>query len=298
MGLPFSWQRVREINDEVSWLLNLRPSGEHTADLFWYAGGVPRLMWEVRDRLHLDALTVTGKTLGENLEQLDTAGLFSGKPELSDKYRLKIEDIIRPIRDPLAEKGSLAVLSGNLAPEGAVCKRSAVVPGMMRFEGRARVFDGQASALEAALAGKIRPGDAVVVRYEGPRATGMPEMFYLTAALAADKELNESVALITDGRFSGATRGPCIGHVSPEAAAGGPLAAIVDGDIISIDLAEGILNLIAADADSRLPEETSGLLEKRLSLREPWNPPARTGLLELYTRLAGPAHEGARMHVE
>lgn len=298
MGLPFSWQRVREINDEVPWLLNLRPSGEHTADLFWYAGGVPRLMWEVRDHLHLDVLTVTGRTLGEDLEQFHASETFSAKSVLKEKYGLKAEDLIRPIRDPLAGKGSLAVVSGNLATEGAVCKRSAVVSGMMKFEGRARVFDGQTRALEAALSGEIRPGDAVIVRYEGPRASGMPEMFYLTAALAADPELNESVALITDGRFSGATRGPCIGHVSPEAAASGPIAALADGDLVSIDLAEGKLNVIAADAESRLPEETARLLKKRLSRLEPWTPPARTGLLELYTRLAGPVHEGAGMHME
>ena len=125
-----------------------------------------------------------------------------------------------------------------------------------------------------------------------------PEMFYLTAALAADRELNESVALITDGRFSGATRGPCIGHVSPEAAAGGIIATVTDGDIISIDLSEGSLNIIAGDAENRLPEETARILAKRFSLMEPWTPPARTGLLELYTRLAAPAHDGARMRVE
>lgn len=298
MGLSFSWQRVREINNEVSWLLNLRPSGEHTADLFWYAGGVPRLMWEIREHLHLDVHTVTGRTLGEDLEQFHGGEKFSAKSVLKEKYGLKGEDLIRSIRDPLAGKGSLAVVSGNLATEGAVCKRSAVVPGMMKFEGRARVFDGQTRALEAALSGEIRPGDAVIVRYEGPRAAGMPEMFYLTAALAADPELNESVALITDGRFSGATRGPCIGHVSPEAAAGGPIAALADGDLVSIDLSEGKLNVIAADAESRLPEETARLLKKRLSRLKPWTPPARTGLLELYTRLAGPAHEGAGIHME
>lgn len=298
LGLPFSWQRVREINDEVPWLLNLRPSGEHTADLFWYAGGVPRLMWEVRDHLHLDAVTVTGRTLGENLEQLDKSGFLTSKSVLSDNYGLKVKDIIRPGNHPMSEKGSLVVLSGNLAPEGAICKRSAVVPGMMRFEGRARVFDGQEGALEAVLNGNIDPGDAVIVRFEGPRATGMPEMFYLTAALAADRELNETVALITDGRFSGATRGPCIGHISPEAAAGGPIAAINEGDFINIDLAEGKLNLIAADADSRLPEETAKILVKRLSELVAWIPPARSGLLELYTRLAGPAHEGASMQME
>lgn len=298
MGLHFSWKRVREINDGVPWLLNLRPSGKHTADLFWYAGGVPRLMWEVRDRLHLDAPTVTGRTLGENLEQLEVEGFYDNQPRRLEGHGLAVRDLIRPVDEPLAERGSLALLNGNLAPRGAVCKRSAVVPEMMRFEGRARVFDGQQPALAAALNGGIRPGDAVIVRYEGPRAAGMPEMFYLTAALAADRDLNESVALITDGRFSGATRGPCIGHVCPEAAQGGPIAAVEDGDLISVDLEAGTLQLSGIEGRRKSPEEISRVMQARLSRIDPWRSPPRRGLLELYTRMAGPADEGALMRAE
>jgi len=293
LGLVFSWKRVRQINDSVPWLLNLRPSGTHTADLFWEAGGVPRLLQEIRNWLNLDVLTVTGGSLGENLDRLEAEGFFDPVPRRLEKHGLSSRDIIRPAAEPLSDRGSLVLLSGNLAPRGAVCKRSAVVPQMMSFTGRARVFNGQEKALAAVLAGDIRPGDAIVVRYEGPRGTGMPEMFYLTAALAADSELNESVALITDGRFSGATRGPCIGHVSPEAALGGPIALIEDGDLISLDLEKGSLEITGiADCGMNADEIIQALNDRRLQL-EPWQPPRRTGLLDLYTRFAGPADEGA-----
>lgn len=295
LGLEFSWKRVQEINETVPWILDLRPSGKHTADLFWYAGGVPRLLWEIRDHLHLDALTVTGKTLEENLEQLDEAGVPAGRVERLAGIGLKTKEIIRSASEPLSSRGSLITLEGNLAPKGAVCKRSAVVPGMMKFEGRARVFDGQMPALEAVLAGDVHPGDAVIVRYEGPRATGMPEMFYLTAALAANSKLNGSVALITDGRFSGATRGPCIGHVCPEAATEGPIALIEDGDLISIDLETGRLELAGIGDRRETAEEIIEVLNTRRSRLTPWQPPKQGGLLELYTRHAGPSNEGARL---
>lgn len=298
LGLDFSWEKVAEINDRVPWILNLWPSGEHTADLLWYAGGAPRIMWEVRDQLHLEAATVTGNSLGDNLEELRASGFFEREPEALRKFRLSMRDVIRAVNEPLEQRGSLAILSGNLAPRGAVCKRSAVAREMMAFEGRAKVFDGQQGALEAVLAGEIRPGDVVVVRYEGPRATGMPEMFYLTAALASDEELNASVALVTDGRFSGATRGPCVGHVCPEAAAGGPLAALRDGDVLRIDLDQGAIDLVTTvDGMTGTPEEMEPVIEKRLAETAPRAPMAGKGLLGLYSRLAGPADEGALMRI-
>ncbi|MHB1464885.1 MAG: dihydroxy-acid dehydratase, partial [Thermoleophilia bacterium] len=186
----------------------------------------------------------------------------------------------------------------NLAPGMAVAKRSAVAPAMLSFEGRARVFDGQQAALAAALSGSVKPGDALVVRYEGPRASGMPEMFYLTAALAADEELNQSVALVTDGRFSGATRGPCVGHVSPEAAVGGPIAAVRDGDLIRIDMEEGAIDLVGAAGKRLPPQEIPKLIDERLTgVSSPWQPPPRQGLLALYTRFAGSAERGARIEL-
>lgn len=296
MGLEFSWDRVKEINNRVPWILNLRPSGEHTADLFWYAGGVPRVMWEVREHLDLNAMTVTGKSLGDNLEDIRDADFHTQKSALNGSG-LSVRDVIRGVEDALESHGGLTVLSGNLAPRGAVCKRSAVAADMTVFEGRAKVFDGQQEALEAALNGRMRPGDVVVVRYEGPRATGMPEMFYLTAALASDPQLNSGVALVTDGRFSGATRGPCVGHVCPEAAAGGPLAAVRDGDTVRIDLNRGILEL-AEIGGKLLPEsELRAAINQRLAEAEKWRPPARGGLLGLYSHLAGPADEGALMKI-
>ncbi len=295
LGIEFSWDAVNRINEKVPWLLNVRPSGEHTADLFWYAGGVPRLMLEISDLLDLDVLTVTGRTLGENLETAAAGEMIEKHSRGLDRFGLDAEDVIRRRSDPLDGRGGLVVMSGNLAPRRAVAKRSAVSAKMMRFEGRARVFDGQAQALEAVLAGAVRPGDVVVVRYEGPRATGMPEMFYLTAALAADRALGEGAALVTDGRFSGATRGPCVGHVCPEAAAGGPVAAVRDGDLVRIDLDAGTLDLMGEAGTRRSGAEMEAVIAERLSLLEPFRPPPRAGLLELYTRLAAPANEGARL---
>ncbi|MHB1390230.1 MAG: dihydroxy-acid dehydratase [Thermoleophilia bacterium] len=295
LGLEFSWDRVREINNEVPWILNLRPSGEHTADLLWYAGGVPRVMWEVREHLHLDVPTVTGRTLGENLEAAREAGFFETGTATLTKNGIAAADIVRPVTAPMAPQGSLTILSGNLAPRGAVCKRSGVAPQMMVFEGRARVFDGQPAALTAMLSGQIEPGDVIVVRYEGPRATGMPEMFYLTAALASDEKLTQSVALITDGRFSGATRGPCIGHICPEAAAGGPIAAIHEGDRVRIDLDSGSIDLLPDAGEAGSPAQMQRLIKQRLADLPPWRPPVKKGLLGLYFRLAGPADQGALM---
>ncbi|MFA6001712.1 MAG: dihydroxy-acid dehydratase [Thermoleophilia bacterium] len=293
LGIVFSWKKVNEINSRVPWISNLRPSGAHTADIFWHAGGVPRLMQEVKKFISPDVMTVTGASVGENLEKLSMDGIFKERTEHLDHLNLGLRDVIRPVSNPLKERGSLVVLSGNIAPNWAVCKRSAVVPGMMMFTGSARVFDGQQAALDAVFSGEIRAGDAVIVRYEGPRATGMPEMFYLTAALASDPELNEGVLLLTDGRFSGATRGPCIGHISPEAAVGGPIAVIENGDLIRVNLETGELDLVGTRAGNKTADEAEDLLKNRLSHWQSRVPPKRKGLLELYTRLAGPADRGA-----
>ncbi|MFA5801822.1 MAG: dihydroxy-acid dehydratase [Thermoleophilia bacterium] len=293
VGFGFSWQKVNEINSRVPWISNLHPSGTHTADIFWHAGGVPRLMLEIEEFLDKEVMTVTGMSVGENLEKLKSDGFFEEHPRRLENFSLELRDVIRPVSDPIHERGSIAVLSGNIAPRGAVCKRSAVVPGLMSFTGSARVFNGQMAALDAVFSGEIRAGDAVIVRYEGPRATGMPEMFYLTAALASDPELNKSVVLLTDGRFSGATRGPCIGHICPEAAAGGPIAAIEDGDLIRVNLETGELELVGTRDGHKTVDEVEDMLNQRLARLQTWAPPGRKGLLDLYTRLAGPADRGA-----
>jgi dihydroxy-acid dehydratase len=288
LGLDFPWAKVREVNNKTPWIVNLRPSGEHTADLFWYAGGVPRVMHEVKELLHLDTMTVTGKTLGENLEDFAAAGWEQRSAALGE-HGISASDVITTLDAPLEQRGSLAVLSGNIAPRGAVVKRSAVIPEMHVFEGTVRIFNGQHVALESVLAGQVKPGDVIVVRFEGPRASGMPEMFYLTAAIASDERLVSSVALVTDGRFSGATRGPCVGHVSPEAAAGGPIAALRDGDRVRIDLEQESIDLVIADGDA------AAELEQRLAVLPEWSSEKRKGIYGLYTKLAGPADSGAGM---
>lgn len=279
-GLDFSYQRVNEINERVPFILNLKPSGQFSADKIWYAGGVYRILKELKPFLNLDVKTVTGLTLGENLEILEDAGHFIQQPRFLANYGGSVDDIIKPLESPLKPRGGVQILFGNLAEQGAVIKRSALHWDKTTFEGPAKVFDGQESALEALLTGKVNPGDAVVIRYEGPAATGMPEQFYVTEAIASNPLLASSVILITDGRFSGATRGPAIGHVSPEGARGGAIAMIQDGDTIQLDLDAGTLNVLNVD------------LEVRKKELKPFTHKTNTGLLGLYARYALPVEAG------
>ena len=295
-GVPFDLVRLQELNDAVPFVVDARPSGRYPAHLFWYAGGVPRVMREIRDHLHLDALAATGRSWGHELDELERSGFFDRpSPEL-DKLGLTASDIIRPANDPVSPVGAIAVLHGNLAPRGAVVKRTAVLPEARRVEGPARVFECQEDALDAITERRIRPGDVVVIRNEGPRGSGMPEQYYVTSAIAADPELAGSCALVTDGRFSGASKGPCIGHVSPEAAVGGPIAVVQEGDRILVDVVERQLDLLGAAGEPE-PSAARGseLIAERL---RGWKPrPAGTGsgLLALYRALAEPADAGARM---
>jgi dihydroxy-acid dehydratase len=304
-GLEFSYERINEINRRVPFILNLKPSGKFTSDKIWYAGGVYRILKELRDFLHLDAMTVSGLTLGENLEILEKSGHFANMPRFLANYGGRVEDIIRPIAEPLRPEGAIRILFGNLAPQGAVIKTSALSPEMRRFTGRARVFDEQDLAREAVLTGKIRPGDAVIIRYEGPGATGMPEQFYITEAIASNPLLATTTALITDGRFSGATRGPAIGHVTPEAAHGGPIALIEDNDLVCFDLEAGTLNIIGKVAENldceQTPAEVESVLRERQQRLSETNARQRprydNGLLGLYCRYALPASEGGGLSI-
>ncbi len=293
LDLKFSLEMVAEINDRVPFILNVRPSGVHPSSLIWAAGGVPAIMWELEDHLHMDALTVTGKTLGQNLADLRKDGYFETTPRFLENHSLHKVDIIRPITDPLDETGGLAILWGNLAPDGAVIKRSAVVKEMLKFTGRARVFDNAEDALNAIYEKEIRPGDAVITRFQGPRANGMPELAYITEAISSDKALRRSVALITDGRFSGGSRGPCVGHVSPEAADRGPIAVVQDDDLILIDVEGRRLELVGINGKEQSPPKIKQTLKKRLARLPEHQPPKRTGLLGLYTKHCAPAHLGA-----
>jgi dihydroxy-acid dehydratase len=293
LDIDFSLETVSKINNRVPVILNVRPTGAHPTSMVWAAGGVPAIMRELKEFLHLDALTVTGKTIGDNLTHLEKEGFFNNRPRFLENYSLSKIDIIRTVSDPLKDTGGLAVLWGNIAPEGAVMKRSAVEKEMMRFTGKARVFDNPSEALEAIYAKKIQSGDAIVIRYQGPRSNGMPEQFYVTEAIASDRILSKSVALITDGRFSGGSKGPCIGHVSPEAASGGPIAAIEDDDLILVDVENGHLDLVGVDGEERSASEIERTLKERLENIPDYKPPARTGLLALYTERCAPAHLGA-----
>ena len=295
LGLEIDADMFDRMHRGAHYLLDIRPAGRWPAQFFWYAGGVPAVMEEIKSRLHLDALTVTGQTLGENLEQLRQEGFYERCEKHLKPYGLKRTDIIRPFDNPIGSDGTIAVLRGNLAPEGAVVKHSAVPKEMFQATLTARPFDCEEDAIEAVLTHRIKPGDAVIIRYEGPVGSGMPEMFYTTEAISSDAELGKSIALITDGRFSGASKGPAIGHVSPEAAKGGPIALVEEGDLIRIDIPGRLLQLVGIQG-KELPEaEIARILEERKSQWVPKAPKYSEGALGLYVKHAVSPMKGGYM---
>ena len=273
VGFDFDIKFANPISEKTPNLCHLAPAGPTYMEDLNEAGGVYAVMKEL-DGLGLinrDCMTVTGKTVGENIK---------------DAKNLDPE-VIRPVSNPYSKTGGLAVLSGNLAPDGSVVKRSAVVDEMLVHEGPARVFDCEDDAIVAIKGGKINPGDVVVIRYEGPKGgPGMREMLNPTSAIAG-MGLGSSVALITDGRFSGASRGASIGHVSPEAAVGGPIALVEEGDIISIDIPKLSLNLKVSDEE----------LEKRKKAWTPREPKVTTGYLKRYASMVTSGNRGAILEV-
>jgi len=291
LGIDIDAQSFDRINRETPYIVDVQPSGKYVTEMVWYAGGVPRVQIELADILNLDVMTVTGHTLGENLDRLKTEGFFQRGEGYLANYRLKREEVIHRVNDNKGF-GSIAVLKGNIAPEGAVVKFSAVGPDMLTHEGPARVFDREETALEAIMSGRIDPGSVIVLRYEGPRGSGMPEMLATTEALVTNPKLQHT-AIITDGRFSGATRGPCIGHVSPEAVAGGPIALVEDDDLLSIDIPGRNLNIVG-HADRRMnPAEVQALLVER---KKQWKAPSLVhprGVLKRYVNQAVSAIKGA-----
>lgn len=208
---------------------------------------------------------------------------------------LKREDIIRPFDSPIGRNGTIAVLKGNLAPEGAVVKHSAVPKEMYKAVLTARPFDCEEEAIEAVLSKVIKPGDAVIIRYEGPKGSGMPEMFYTTEAISSDTELAKSIALITDGRFSGASKGPAIGHVSPEAAEGGPIALVEEGDMILLDIENRILKLIGVNGQLLTEEVMDKILEERRKNFVRKEPKYKKGVLSIYAKHAVSPMKGGYM---
>ena len=294
-GLEIDSELFDRLHRGAHYLLDIRPAGKWPAQYFYYAGGVPRIMEEIRSVLHLDAMTVTGKTLGENLEKLKQSGFYEQCEEYCAKAGIKREEIIRPFQNAIGTDGAIAVLKGNLAPDGAVIKHTACPKEMFQAELNARPFDSEEEAIDAVLNHRVRPGDAVFIRYEGPKGSGMPEMFYTSEAISSDKELGRTIALITDGRFSGASTGPSIGHVSPEAAEGGPIALVEEGDIIKIDIPNRILAITGVKGEHKTEEEMREILKVR---REKWQPkPSKysSGVLKLFSEHAVSPMKGGYM---
>lgn len=268
-GVELNMEIANEVSARTPNLCHLAPAGPTYIEDLNEAGGVYAVMNELNKKnlLYTDLMTVTGKTVGENIE-----GCQNKNPE-----------VIRPVENPYSETGGIAVLKGNLAPDTGVVKRSAVVPEMMVHEGPARVFDCEEDAIEAIKGGKIVAGDVVVIRYEGPKGgPGMREMLNPTSAIAG-MGLGSSVALITDGRFSGASRGASIGHVSPEAAVGGPIALVEEGDIIRINIPENKLELAVSDEE----------LKARRAKWQPREPKVTTGYLARYAKMVTSGNRGA-----
>ncbi|MBE6044834.1 MAG: dihydroxy-acid dehydratase [Clostridium thermopalmarium] len=295
LGIEIEADLFDDIHKRVPYILNIRPSGFYPGAYFWYAGGVPAIMEEIKDLLHLDVMTVTGKTLGENLEDLKKNGYYETCNKHLKALGIKKEDIVRSKDNPIQTQGAIAILKGNLAPEGAVVKHSAVSKKLMNVVLKAKTYDCEEDALKAVLTKEVKPGDAVFIRYEGPKGSGMPEMFYTTEAIASDPELVESIALITDGRYSGATRGPAIGHVSPEACEGGPIALVEDGDLIKIDIPGRILSIVGVNGEERTEKEIEEILRERKSRWVKPEPKYTKGVLGIYTKLAVSPMKGGYM---
>ncbi len=294
-GIDLDADTFDRMHRNAHYLLNIRPAGRWPAQFFSYAGGVPRIMEEIKSMLHLDAMTVTGKTVGENLQELRDSGFYERRGRSLKKWNLKREDIISPFDNPLGRHGTVAILKGNLAPQGAVVKHSAVPKEMFHAVLKARPFNCEEDALNAVLHHDIKPGDAVIIRYEGPKGSGMPEMFYTTEAISSDAELGSKIALITDGRFSGASKGPAIGHVSPEAQAGGPIALVEEGDLIEVDIPGRLLRIVGVKGVLKTPAEIDAILARR---KKEWRPkPERypTGVLHFYAQHAASPMKGGYM---
>ena len=300
-GISIDGDTFDRLHRGAKYLLDIRPAGRWPAEFFYYAGGVPAIMEEIRDVLHLDAMTITGKTLGENLEELKKNGFYQHCDAiLAEKTAgfarpVSREDIIHSFDNAKGTDGSIAILKGNLAPEGCVIKHTACPKNMFEATLRAKPYDSEEACISAVLHGEVKPGDAIFIRYEGPRGSGMPEMFYTGEAICADPKLASSVALITDGRFSGASRGPVIGHVSPEAAVGGPIALVEPDDLIQIDVPGRKLAIVGVKGEPKTPEEMDTILAERRANWKPKAPKYTKGLLKLYSQHAVSPMKGAYM---
>lgn len=294
-GIDFDARLFDELHRGAHYLADIRPAGKWPAEYYHYAGGTPRIMEEIKEHLHLDSLTITGKTLGENLEDLKKSDYYQRCQQELDKRGLARQDVIRSYGNPISSNGAVAILYGNLAPDGAVVKHTAVPKEMFHQVLRARPFNSEEEAIEAIMQGGILPGDAVFIRYEGPRGSGMPEMFYTGEVICSDPALAATVALITDGRFSGASKGPVIGHVSPEAAQGGPIALVEEGDLIELDIEGRKLAIVGIKGESMPEEEIEAILQERKDKWKPKKSKFSHGAMKLYVQHAVSPMKGGYM---
>jgi dihydroxy-acid dehydratase len=295
LGIELTIDDFDRIHRLVPVVANVKTTGRYPVEYFYYAGGVPRVMLEIRDLLHLDCLTVTGKTLRENLDEIERSHFFEERLGYLRNYKIPESEIIRPRNEAFGEEGGVAILRGNIAPEGAMIKAFSVPREMHHHTGPARVFDTEPACLDALRRGEVKPGDVMVIRYEGPRANGMPEMYFASAVLAADPVLGHTTALVTDGRYSGAMRGPSVGHVAPEALDGGPIALVEDGDLIEISIADRRLAMVGLAGRRATEDEVERALAER---RTRWKPPApkyTKGILSLFARVATSASHGGSL---
>lgn len=292
VGIELLPELFDKINRNIPFITNIRPSGLYPGQYFWYAGGVPAIMEAIKDKLHLDTMTVTGKTLAENLNDLKESGFYKKCNSYLNDIGVNKDSIITTAEQPLQKKGAIAILRGNLAPEGAVVKHSAIPKEMKKVILRAQPFDSEEEAIAALQNRRVKAGDAILIRYEGPKGSGMPEMFYTTEYIASDMSLAATTALITDGRFSGATRGPAIGHVSPEAILGGPIALVEEGDLIEIDIPNRRLDIVGVKEVRKTAEEMNEILvERKLKWQKPKEVHNRS-VLNIYKRLAVSSMKG------
>jgi dihydroxy-acid dehydratase len=293
-GVEITIDDFDRIHRRVPVLANVKTTGRYPVEYFWYAGGVPAVMLELREMLHLGCLTVTGRTLGENLDEIEHSPFFMAERRgYLNNVKVGRDEIIRPRSDPFGTDGGVAVLYGNLAPDGAMIKTFSVPEEMRVHTGPARVFDFEEEAIHALVNRRISPGDVLVIRYEGPRANGMPEMYYAAAILSSDRVLNTTTAIVTDGRYSGAMKGPCIGHVAPEALDGGPIALVEEDDLIEINAPERRLAVVGIKGEHRPADEVEDILAKRRNIWKPPKPRHASGILSLYSRVARGTSEGA-----
>lgn len=303
-GIDFDVSLFDTLGQKVPYLTNLHTAGQYSTRQFWYAGGVQRVIALLADSglLDMEALTVTGQTVRDNLNAVQHSDYFRAGEGYLGNYstidglrRLQREDVIRNPGDPRNTYGSVAILKGNLAPEGSVFKYSACDPFMYEHTGRAVVFDCEEDCFKAATNLEVEPGSVLIVRYEGPRACGMPELYNTTAAMVGIEKYRKSISLITDGRFSGATAGPAIGHVSPEAAIGGPIAIVENGDLIEISLSKRSINIIGLGGEKKGTDEIERVLAQRRAKWQKPKPRYTTGVLGNYTQLAVSPMKGAYM---